>query len=213
MIDQASILERGVEALGIDLSREQQQLLLDYLALLNKWNRAINLTAIRDPRQMVPLQLLDSLTLLPFIRKAPLLDIGSGGGLPGIPLAIARPGLDITLLDSNGKKSRFLTQAKATLQLQNLSVANTRVEAWQPSQPPLTITCRALGSLSQIIAWTQHLLTPESEIIAMKGQYPQRELEEIAERDLAIVVHPVTIPGITAERHIVCISGFNQLPE
>jgi 16S rRNA (guanine527-N7)-methyltransferase len=209
MIDQASTLERGIETLGIELSVKQQQLLLDYLSLLNKWNKAINLTAIRDPRQMVALQLLDSLAVLPFIRQAPLLDIGSGGGLPGIPIAIARPQLDVTLLDSNGKKTRFLTQAKLTLQLDNIRVTQSRIEAWQPSKPPLSITCRALSSLQQIISWTQHLLTPGSEIIAMKGQYPHQELKEIADQDLNIDIHPLKIPGIAAQRHIICISGFD----
>ncbi len=212
MIDQAGILERGIEALGIELSAQQQQRLLDYLSLLNKWNKAINLTAIRDPRQMVALQLLDSLAVLPFIRRAPLLDIGSGGGLPGIPIAIARPQLDVTLLDSNGKKTRFLTQAKLTLQLDNVTVTQSRIEAWQPSKPPLDITCRALSTLQQIIGWSQHLLTPQSGIIAMKGQYPHRELDEIADQDLNIDVHPVAIPGVTAQRHIVCISGFKNHP-
>jgi 16S rRNA (guanine527-N7)-methyltransferase len=210
MTDQAGILTKGVDALGIKLSAQQQQLLLDYLSLLNKWNKAINLTAIRDPRQMVALQLLDSLAVLPFIHKAPLLDIGSGGGLPGIPIAIARPQLDVTLLDSNGKKTRFLTQAKLTLQLDNVAVAQSRIEAWQPPSPPLSITCRALSSLQQIIDWSRHLLTPQSEIIAMKGQYPHQELDEIAGRDLNIDVHPVNIPGIIAERHIVCLSGFHR---
>ena len=213
MIDQAGILERGVEALGIELSARQQQLLLDYLSLLNKWNRAINLTAIRDPRQMVALQLLDSLAVLQFIRKAPLLDIGSGGGLPGIPIAIARPQLDVTLLDSNGKKTRFLTQAKLTLQLDNVTVTQSRIEAWQPSKPPLSITCRALSTLQQILDWTQHLLTPASEIIAMKGRYPHQELEEIADQELNIDIHPLTIPGVSAERHIICIRGFQRSPE
>ncbi|HBH35726.1 MAG TPA: 16S rRNA (guanine(527)-N(7))-methyltransferase RsmG [Gammaproteobacteria bacterium] len=211
MIDQARMLSKGLEALEIELSGQQQQLLLDYLSLLNKWNKAINLTAIRDPRQMVALQLLDSLAVLPFIRDAPLLDIGSGGGLPGIPIAIAQPQLDVTLLDSNGKKTRFLTQAKLTLQLQNVTVAQTRIEAWQPSIPPLSITCRAFSTLQQIIDWSQHLLTPQSEIIAMKGQYPHQELDEIADQDLNIVVHPVTIPGVSAERHIVCITGFHRI--
>ncbi len=210
MINQAGILERGVAALGIELSAQQQQLLLDYLSLLNKWNKAVNLTAIRDPRQMVALQLLDSLAILPYIRQPPLLDIGSGGGLPGIPVAIARPQFDVTLLDSNGKKTRFLTQAKLVLQLDNVTVAQSRIEAWQPTPPPLTITCRALSSLQQIISWTQHLLTPESEIIAMKGQYPHQELQEIADQDLNIDIHPLSIPGVAAERHIVCISGFHR---
>lgn len=213
MIDQAGILERGIEDLELDLSALQQQQLLEYLSLLNKWNEAINLTAIRDPRQMVALQLLDSLAVLPFIRKAPLLDVGSGGGLPGIPIAIAQPQLDVTLLDSNGKKTRFLTQAKLTLKLDNVRVAQSRIEAWRPSPPPLSITCRALGSLQQIISWSEHLLTPKSEIIAMKGQRPAKELDEIGEMGLEVKVRPVAVPGVNAERHIVCISGFHRAIE
>lgn len=212
MIEQAEVLSQGLEAMHIELSAQQQQQLLDYLALLNKWNRAINLTAIRDPRQMVALQLLDSLTLLPCIRQAPLLDIGSGGGLPGIPIAIARPRLGVTLLDSNGKKTRFLTQAKTSLMLDNVGVVQSRIEAWRPSQLPGSITCRALASLRQIIAWSEHLLTPQSEIIAMKGRHPARELEEIEYLGLDVEIHQVAVPGVAGQRHIVRICGFRHAP-
>lgn len=211
MIDQAGILEKGVDALGIALSIQQQQHLLDYLSLLNKWNKAINLTAIRDPQQMVALQLLDSLAVLPYIHQAPLLDIGSGGGLPGIPIAIAQPQLDVTLLDSNGKKTSFLTQAKATLLLEHVNVVQSRIETWKPSPLPLSITCRALASLRQIIDWTQHLHSPQCEIIAMKGQLPVHELDEINDQGLDIKVHQISIPGVDAERHIVCIREFKYL--
>jgi 16S rRNA (guanine527-N7)-methyltransferase len=212
VIKQAEVLSQGLEAMRIELSAQQQLLLLDYLELLNKWNRAINLTAIRDPRQMVALQLLDSLTVLPCIRRAPLLDVGSGGGLPGIPLAIARPQLEITLLDGNGKKTRFLSQAKTTLMLHNVSVVQSRIEAWRPAQLPGSITCRALASLRQIIAWTEHLLTPQSEIIAMKGRHPAEELEEIRHLGLDVEIHQVAVPGVAAQRHIVRISGFRHAP-
>jgi 16S rRNA (guanine527-N7)-methyltransferase len=201
-------LTSGAAQLGLLLDDAAVDKLLAYLDLLYKWNRAYNLTAIRNEKEAIPRQLLDSLSILPFINEDPLLDIGSGGGLPGIPIAICRPGQKVTLLDSNSKKTRFLNQVKLELGLDNLQVVNERIEAWQPGIPPGIITSRAFASLGQMLDWCRHLLTPGTRLVAMKGQYPQQELDEISERNLKIEVEQVSIPGIDAERHIVIIHGF-----
>ncbi len=203
-------LTSGAKELGIPLENTTAEKLLAYLDLLYKWNRAYNLTAIRDEREAISLQLLDSLSILPFIGEGPLLDIGSGGGLPGIPIAICRPRQPITLLDSNGKKTRFLNQVRLELGLENVQVVNERIEAWRPGTPPEIITSRAFASLAQILDWCRHLLTPETRLVAMKGQYPQHELEEIREENLAVETRKVAIPGIEAQRHIVIIHGFGM---
>lgn len=201
-------LTSGAKQLGIELENATAEKLLAYLDLLYKWNRAYNLTAIRDEKAAIPLQLLDSLSILPFIGEGPLLDIGSGGGLPGIPIAICHPGQEITLLDSNGKKTRFLNQARLELDLGNVQVIHERIENWHPGTLPKIITSRAFASLAQILDWCRHLVTPETRLVAMKGQYPQQELDEIREQNLGIEVREVAIPGIDARRHIVIIDGF-----
>ena len=206
--DLADTLQRGCRDIGVAEDPARQAALLQYLELLVKWNKAYNLTAIRNEEEAIPRQLLDSLSILPFINEDPLLDIGSGGGLPGIPIAICRPGQKVTLLDSNSKKTRFLNQARLELGLDNLQVVNERIEAWRPEIPPGIITSRAFTSLGQMLDWCRHLLSPETRLVAMKGQYPQQELDEIRERNLEIEIEQVSIPGIDAQRHIVIIHGF-----
>jgi 16S rRNA (guanine527-N7)-methyltransferase len=208
MTERIEELTSGAKQLGIALDTATAGKLLAYLDLLHKWNRAYNLTAIRDEKQAIALQLLDSLSILPFIAEGPLLDIGSGGGLPGIPIAICRPEQPVTLLDSNGKKTRFLNQARLELGLDNVQVVHERIERWRPGTPPGIITSRAFASLAQILDWCRHLLTPETRLVAMKGQYPQTELDEIRKENLAIETREVAIPGIDAQRHIVIIHGF-----
>lgn len=156
--------------MGIQLSPAQQSSLLDYLALMRKWNQAYNLTAITDPEQMVIRHLLDSLSILPFIGESPVLDVGSGAGLPGIPLAIALPQRSFILLDSNGKKTRFLTQAKIDLGLKNVEVVHNRIENFQPKQPVAIVTCRAFAALDTILDSTRHLVTSNTRILAMKAK-------------------------------------------
>ena len=208
MRERSEQLTSGAAKLGITLDEDAAGKLLAYLDLLYKWNKAYNLTAIRNEEEAIPRQLLDSLSILPFINEDPLLDIGSGGGLPGIPIAICRPGQKVTLLDSNSKKTRFLNQARLELGLDNLQVVNERIEAWRPEIPPGIITSRAFTSLGQMLEWCRHLLSPETRLVAMKGQYPQQELDEIRERNLEIEIEQVSIPGIDAQRHIVIIHGF-----
>lgn len=151
--------------------------LLHYLALLNKWNQAYNLTAIRDPGLMIHKHLVDSLAILPWIKGSNLIDIGTGAGLPGIPIAITRPDLAITLLDSNGKKIRFLREVKRRLGLDNVEIVESRAESYHPARNFDTVTTRAFSSLTQMINWTKHLIAEEGLWLAMKGVYPQEELE------------------------------------
>ena len=197
-------LAGGLGEMGIAMEEAQQELLLAYLALLFKWNRAFNLTAVRDPALAVSRQLLDSLAILPLVRGARLLDVGSGAGLPGVPLAIARPGWQVTLLDSNSKKTRFLRQVKLELGLENLEVVQQRVEQYRADVPFDTITVRAFSALPRLIESSRHLLAPGGRWVAMKGKFPQEELEGIPEGFSAQVVS-MEVPGEEGERHAVIV--------
>ena len=178
--------------------------LLDYLALLARWNATYNLTAVRDPAEMVPRHLLDSLAMQPFVRGiATLADLGTGPGLPGIPLAIATPGLQVTLVESNGKKARFLREAVRQLGLGNVRVAESRIEAFRPGHTFDAITARALATLPQIIALGGHLLAPGGRLLAMKGVHPAEEIAALPEGWAAGAIHPLRVPGLDAERHLV----------
>ncbi len=199
-----SQLAAGLEQMGLPLEPERQRRLIDYLALLYKWNRAYNLTAVRDPRQAVPRQLLDSLSILPLVAGPRVLDLGTGPGLPGVPLAIVRPQWHFTLLDSNLKKCRFLRQVQLELGLENLEVVQERVERYRPRAPFDTVTSRAFSSLERMVALSRHLLAPGGRWVAMKGKVPEAELAELPE-GLAAEVVPLAVPGETAERHAVVI--------
>lgn len=200
----SSQLRSGLEQLGLTLSQQQQQLLLDYLALLTKWNRAYNLTAIRDPDEMVARQLLDSLSILTLVQGSQILDVGTGAGLPGIPLAICMPGASLTLLDANGKKSRFVQQAKMELGLDNLQVHQVRVERFDPAQRFDTITTRAFAALPKIVELTTRLLARNGIVLAMKGAVPVAEVELVraAGNQVQIVRLPQTQSG---ERHAIIV--------
>lgn len=168
-------LADGLAAQGTALDETQQATLVAYLALLFKWNRAYNLTAVRDPAQMVSRQLLDSLAILPYVQGPRVLDVGTGAGLPGIPLAIARPDLQFTLLDSNGKKIRFVRQAILELGLGNVSAEQQRVEQYRPPAPFDTITSRAFAELKEFVALTGQLLAPGGQWLAMKAALAEDE--------------------------------------
>src|SRR5680860_125734 len=169
-------LDEGLAQMELKLDASQQRQLLAFLALLAKWNKAFNLTAVRDEREMVSRQLLDSLSILPFVITHHLLDVGAGGGLPGIPLAIALPDTRFTLLDSNGKKTRFLKQCVLELGLRNLDVIHSRAEAYQPRELFTQVSSRAFAALDNQVSWCDHLLAGNGEFIAMKGQYPDDEV-------------------------------------
>ncbi len=200
-------LADGIAALGLALDAAQQERLLAYLALLLKWNKAYNLTAVRDPLEMVTKHLLDSLALLPHLQDGRLLDVGSGAGLPGIPLAIAAPQREVTLLDANSKKTRFLLQAKGELGLYNLSVVHSRVEQYRPERLFDTVTARAFASLAELYQGTAHLLAPGGCLLAMKGEYPAQELAALPPGVVVREVIAVTVPGLQAQRHLVRIAS------
>ena len=195
-------LAAGLEALGLPAALATP--LLAYLALLARWNATYNLTAIRDPRDMVAKHLLDSLAMQPFVRGLrTLADLGTGPGLPGIPLAIATPALQVTLVESNGKKARFLREAARQLGLGNVQVAESRIEAFRPGTHFDAITARALATLPLILELGGHLPGPGGRLLAMKGVVPD---EEIATRPAGwrlAAVHPLRVPGLDAERHLV----------
>lgn len=195
------ILISGLESLNLSLSENQIEQLLDFIKLLEKWNKAYNLTAIRDREAMVSLHLLDSLAITPYIEGKKIIDIGTGAGLPGIPLAIYFPEIEFTLLDSNAKKTRFVQQAILELKLKNVSVCHSRVEQFHPENNFDTVITRAFASLSDIVEWTAHLLSKEGVLLAMKGQSPDVLIMESAKTTLI----PVNVPGISAERCLIKI--------
>ena len=203
-MSQQAILEQGIKAAKLDISAQTQQRLLDYLALMQKWNKVHNLTAVRDADEMVTLHLLDSLVVLPFIDAKHLLDVGSGAGLPGIPLAICLPDLQVTVIDSNSKKVSFMRQAKAELGIINLEVLGGRVEEIASTKKFEIIISRAFSDLSLFISLTHHLLDAQGKWLAMKGVYPEVELAELAAKTgvTASKVEVLKVPGLDAQRHL-----------
>lgn len=200
-------LSSGLQAMGIDLSAEIQAKLLAYALFLEKWNRSFSLTALRDPKLAVSHHLLDSLAILPYVTAPDLLDVGSGGGQPGIPLAIARPDLAVTLLDSNSKKTAFLQQAVIELGLKNVKVATARVEDFNPAIPFAAITSRAFAELVDFVGLTHHLRAPDGVWLAMKGQRPDAEIAKLPAGVTVTAVHRLEVPGVDGERHLVVIRG------
>jgi len=197
-------LAAGLEQMDLEIGPPQQQQLLAYLALLKKWNQAYNLTAIRDPDEMVARQLLDSLSILPLIQGKRILDVGSGAGLPGIPLAICMPEAAFTLIDSNGKKSRFTQQARMELGLDNLVVENGRVEQLDRSNRFDTITSRAFAALPKMVELTRNLLSDGGILLAMKGTVPREEVKVVQTAGAEVEIIELH-PPLEGERHAVVI--------
>lgn len=200
MSDWHEQLERGLDALGFAAAAPA---LTRYVELLDRWNRAFNLTAVRDPAAMVPRHILDSAVLAPFIRPGRLVDVGTGAGLPGIVLAVLRPEIDVTLLDSNGKKTRFCRQAATELGLGNVEVVHARVEDYRPGEGFVTVVSRAFASLAEFIAGAGHLQADGGRFLAMKGAYPHDELQALPANARVVAVHPLDVPGLDAARHLV----------
>lgn len=201
----AAQLAKGIEALGLALPDGAEVKLLAYLALLDKWNRVYNLTAVRDAERMVSHHLLDSLAAVPFFQGTSVLDVGSGGGLPGIPLAIARPDLQVTLIDSIAKKTAFLLQAKAELGLKNLNVVTSRVEDFRPEAGFDVIISRAFSDLKEFVVLTRHLLKPGGRWLAMKGLYPHEEIAMLPDFAKVSADHELAVPGLEASRHLIVL--------
>ena len=207
----ADQLKRGLIALGLTLDRDTQQRLLDYIALIEKWNRVHNLTAIREPDKMVSHHLLDSLAVAPHLHAKRLLDVGSGAGLPGIPLAIANPDTQVTLLDSNHKKAAFLNQAVMELKLKNAGVCSERVESWQTPDKFDVIISRAFSDMGEFVQVTRHLLATGGLFAAMKGLHPYEEIEKLPTDCKVLHVLPLAVPGLDGARHLVLIGLGEQV--
>ena len=199
-------LVAGSSALGVALDSAQQQKLLDYIALIVKWNKVYNLTAVREPEAMIGHHLLDSLAVLPHLTGVGrLIDVGSGAGLPGIPLAIARPDMKITLLDSNHKKTTFMRQACLELGLTNVEVVCERVEQYQPDEKYDTVISRAYSELKEFVRLSAHLAVKGGKLYAMKGVYPVEEIAQLKDNAKVEAVTALTVPGLEAQRHLVII--------
>ena len=199
----AKQLESGCEALTLSPGPGEQTRLLGYLELLARWNRAYNLTAVRDPAQMVTRHLLDSLVIAPHLRGKNILDVGTGAGLPGVPMAIMFPERNFDLLDSNGKKARFLFQVKTDLCLDNMQVHHQRVESFRPQELYDAVLSRAFASLVDMVSCCRRLLAPGGCFFAMKGVYPEEELEAAATLCEVRAVHVLEVPGLHEQRHLV----------
>lgn len=201
----AEDLTRGCKQQGLKLAAEVCEKLLIYLNLLDKWNKVYNLTAIRAEDKVVSHHLLDSLAVLPFVPKGRLLDAGSGAGLPGLPLAVVNPDLHVTLLDSNHKKSAFQRQAIAELGLSNVLVVSARAENYQVKEKFSAIISRAFADLTTFVEVTSHLIRPEGAYLAMKGVYPNEELEQLSSKANLQSVQRLQVAGLDAERHLVIL--------
>jgi len=209
-------LQRGIEQLGLSVDKSKQSKLIDYIQLFDKWNRAYNLSAVRDVEQMVVRHLLDSLVVVPHLVEyfsantfgrsvERFIDVGTGGGLPGIPLAILFPEKSFTLLDSNGKKTRFLFQVKTELKLANVTVENCRVEQFSPAQRFDGVISRAFASIEDMTRGCAHLLKPGGYFWAMKGIYPIDELAAVQKNYIVAGSHRLQVPESDGERHLLLI--------
>ena len=199
----ASQLASGVEALNLQsvVTAEIQEKCLDYLALLHKWNKVYNLTAVRDPKEMLVLHLLDSLSVLPYIKTGSLLDVGSGGGLPGLVIAITRPDVQVTTIDTVQKKAIFMRQVKAELGLLNAQVVHARVETFMPALPFEQVISRAFSDIALFKQLTAHLMAPQGCWLAMKGLLPTEELQLAGVQPKEVI--RLQVPNLQAERHLI----------
>lgn len=200
-----SSLVKGVAELGLNLTEAKLDLLYRYIKSLDKWNKAYNLTAIRDPQVMVSHHLLDSLAIIPFLKGTRFADIGTGGGMPGIPLAIVFPEREFVLVDSNGKKTRFLVQLASELGLKNVKVENCRAEQLVDKRGFDMVLSRAFASLQDMVSVTEHLLAEQGCWLAMKGQHPEKEITALGSGVLVEEIHSLNVPDIDAERHAVIL--------
>ncbi|WP_234083659.1 16S rRNA (guanine(527)-N(7))-methyltransferase RsmG [Azonexus sp. R2A61] len=201
----AITLASGLAALGLDLPDAAQQQLLAFRDLLLKWNKTYNLTALRDPEQAVSHHLLDSLAILPHVNDGALLDVGAGGGLPGIPLAIARPQLAVRMVDTVQKKATFLQQAAIQLGLKNVAVDHARVE--ELTGQYAQISSRAFAELGLFVELTRHLLAPGGRWLAMKGVRPDDEIAALPADITVDRIVPLAVPGLDAERHLIILKA------
>ena len=206
----AQVLHEGVAEMRLDVTPAQQEKLLDYLALMNKWNGVYNLTSLRDPMQMVTHHLLDSLAAVPaFAGARNVLDVGAGGGLPGVVLAICRPDMKVSMIDTVHKKTAFLKQVKAELELANVTVHTMKVQDLDVSDKFDVITSRAFADLSDFLEWSGHLLQEGGKFIALKGTAPAEEQERVPAAWKVTGLQPLQVPRLGAERHLVFVERSN----
>lgn len=198
-------LEQGLAGLLPQARADLVERQLSYLELLQRWNRNFNLTAIRAPADMVTRHLLDSLAVYPYVENGRLLDVGSGAGLPGIPLALADPKQSVVLIDSNGKKARFLRQAVLELALTNVTVVQARAEEFRPETPFNTVIARGFGDLLELFRIARPLLAPWGQVVAMKGRQPATELQCLESGGIAYWCHRLDVPGLAAERRVIIL--------
>ena len=204
-MNQVALLAQGIASMGLAVSDEAQQKLLAYLALLQKWNKVYNLTAVRDPLEMVTLHLLDSLSVLPYVNSKNILDVGSGGGLPGIVLAICRPELQVTTIDTVQKKVIFMRQVKGELGLENLTPVHARVENFKPDAPFEIVISRAFSEIALFVQLTKHLIAENGQWLAMKGIMPADELEGLPLTPVQVIA--LKVAGLDAERHLLVFNN------
>jgi 16S rRNA (guanine527-N7)-methyltransferase len=207
----AEVLAAGIEEMQLEVTQAQQEQLLDYLALMFKWNAVYNLTSLRDPMQMVTHHLLDSLAAVPaFAGARNVLDVGAGGGLPGIVLAIVRPDMKVSMIDTVHKKTAFLTQVKAQLGLARVTIHTMKVQELEVSDKFDVITSRAFADLSDFVNWSSHLLAEGGSYIALKGVAPQDEQQRLPAAWRVTKLEPLQVPRLGAERHLVFIQQVNE---
>lgn len=203
-------LEAGAGAMGLGLSAGQRDSLLVLIDELEAWNRRFNLTAIREPREMVAKHLLDSLSIQQWLHGASVADVGTGAGFPGLPLAVMNPQRRFALIESTTKKARFVQHAAAAMGLDNVEVVNARAEAHKPATPFDTVVCRAVGKVSDFIRLAGHLCAPDGRMLAMKGQYPEAELHDLPKGWRTVAVHRLDVPGLDAQRHLVELARYKK---
>lgn len=208
--DLHSILASGLEALSLNLTDNQQQQLVEFVLLIDKWNKAYNLTSVRCPKQMMVKHILDSLAIVPHLTGENIIDVGTGPGLPGMPLAIAFPDKTFTLLDSLGKRVRFMTQCVHTLKLTNVTPVNSRVENHVGDKPYDIVLSRAFASLKDMLHWCEHLVDSDGQFLALKGQFPQSEIDEVSDHFQVTATENITVPNLEGERHLVWLRKTQQ---
>jgi len=196
-------LKTGLSILDLDLDNEKVEQLVQYLQLLDKWNKAYNLSGIKEVQRMVAYHLLDSLAIVPHIDGNIILDVGTGAGLPGIPLAICFPEKKFLLLDSNGKKTRFLFQVRMELGLENVEVFHNRLETFQSREQIDIVLCRAYATLSRVVSQCSHLMKADCRFLAMKGQYPEEEILELPASFRFVKTSELNVPGVDGTRHLI----------
>lgn len=200
-----SALQKGLAAQGLQVEEAARAAMLQYIGLLQRWNKAYNLTSIKDPMQMLSYHLLDSLSISPHLQGRSFIDVGTGAGLPGIPLAVTHPDKTFSLLDSNGKRIRFLFQIKTALQLNNVKEMQGRVEEYKPEKLYDGVISRAFASLTDMIEGSEHLLASGGSFYAMKGRYPDKELSELPKGYKVEQAIELDVPTLDQQRHLIII--------